>query len=323
VTTGRRVLLFGASGFLGGHVASALASDPRAGIVIQVSRRPAGPAATWIRHDLLTAGPGELAQLIRSTEPDAVINCVGRLSGDTAELVEANVLITARLIEAVTREAPAARLVVLGSAAEYGPVPHGGLVAEDHPTGPIAPYGVTRLASTQLVQLAAARGDLDGVVLRVFNPVGPGTPPENLLGRAAAAIRQALADGRDRVVLGPLGAYRDFVDVRDVATAISAAALAGPVTDRVLNVGRGEGVQCRQAVAQLAATAGFSGHIAEAGSGPSRSGAVDWSAADISRIGRVLGWAPRYGLTASMAATWDSSAPQAGPAQAVPVGAGS
>ena len=84
-----------------------------------------------------------------------MINCVGRLSGDTVQLVEANVLITARLIEAVTREAPAARLVVLGSAAGYGQTSYGRRVDEDHPPSPVAPYGVTRLASTQLVLLAA------------------------------------------------------------------------------------------------------------------------------------------------------------------------
>src|SRR5262249_53834376 len=205
----------------------------------------AGPGGAWISHDLLTAGTDELAALLRSTRPDAVINCVGRLSGDTVQLVEANVLITARMIEAVSRATPGARLVVLGSAAEYGQTPYGARVDEDHPAGPIAPYGVTRLASTQLVLLAASAQQLDAVVLRVFNPIGPGVPPENLLGRAAAALRMALEGGKDTVVLGPLGAYRDLVDVRDVATAITAAALADQVKDRVLNVGTGRPVPWR------------------------------------------------------------------------------
>ena len=73
----------------------------------------------------MAAGTDELAALVRSVRPDAVINCVGRLSGDTVQLVEANVLVTARMIEVVAGEAPAARLVVLGSAAEYGPTPYG------------------------------------------------------------------------------------------------------------------------------------------------------------------------------------------------------
>jgi nucleoside-diphosphate-sugar epimerase len=312
---GRRVLLFGATGFIGGYVGAALDRDPRAGAVIRVSRHRANPAAAWISHDLLMAGIGELAALIRDTQPDTVINCAGRLSGDTAQLVESNVLVTARLIDAVVREAPAARLVVLGSAAEYGQTPYGGRVDEDHPSGPTAPYGVTRLASTQLVLLAVNDQQLDAVVLRVFNPIGPGIPPENLLGRAAAAIRKALEDGTGTVVLGRLSAYRDFVDVRDVATAITAAALADQLKERVLNVGSGRPVRCREAVSLMAETAGFTGRIVETDPPPGRSGSVEWSAADTSRIERSLGWTPRYDLRASVAATWRSGEP-AGPARA-------
>lgn len=307
---GQHVLLFGASGFIGTQVDAALDRDPRAGAVTRVGRqRRDGPAAGWITHDLVAAGADGLAALVRSVRPDAVINCVGRLSGDTAQLVEANTLVTARMIEAVAREAPAARLVVLGSAAEYGRTPYGSLVSEDHPASPIAPYGVTRLASTQLVRLAVSGQRLDAAVLRVFNPIGPGVPPENLLGRAAASIRAALEEGKDTVVLGPLDAHRDFVDVRDVATAITAAALADQVKEPVLNVGSGRPVRCREAVRMMAEAAGFTGRVVETDPPSGRSGAVDWSAADVSRLGRSLGWTPRYGLRASVEATWHSSEP--------------
>jgi nucleoside-diphosphate-sugar epimerase len=182
-------------------------------------------------------------------------------------------------------------------------------VDEDSPADPIAPYGVTRLASTQLVLLAASAQQLDAVVLRVFNPIGPGVPPENLLGRAAAAIRMALEGGKDTVVLGPLGAYRDLVDVRDVASAITAAALADQVKNRVLNVGTGRPVRCREAVALMAEMAGFTGRVVETDPPSGRSSSVDWSAADTSRIERSLGWTPHYDLRASVAAAWSSSEP--------------
>jgi NDP-hexose 4-ketoreductase len=335
--TGRRVLLLGASGFLGSQVGAALDRDPLVAAVTRVRRRRLdaagavqvgagqiatgrahaaqaisgqagadGPAGRCISLDLITANADELAALVRGARPDAVISCVGRLSGDAVQLVEANVLLTARLIEAVAREAPSARLVVLGSAAEYGPVPRGHRSAEDDLTSPTSAYGVTRLASTQLVRLARSQGRLDGVVLRVFNPVGPGVPPENLLGRAAARIRAALRDGSDTVVLGPLGAHRDFVDVRDVATAITAAALAERVTEPVLNVGTGRPVLSRDAVSLMATIAGYTGQIMETDPPSHRSGFVDWSAADVSRSERSLGWTSAHDLGASVAAAWDS-----------------
>jgi nucleoside-diphosphate-sugar epimerase len=179
-------------------------------------------------------------------------------------------------------------------------------------SSPVAPYGVTRLASSQLVLLAVSEQRLDAAVLRVFNPIGPGVPPENLLGRAAASMRAALNDGKDTVALGPLGAYRDFVDVRDVATAITAAALADQVKEPVLNVGSGQPARCREAVSLLAEIAGFTGQVVETDPPPGRSGSVDWSAADLSRIERSLGWAPRYSPRASVTATWRSSEPAGG-----------
>ncbi len=301
----RRVLLFGASGFIGSEIGAALDRDPRVGTVIRVGRSRAGrPEGGWLSHDLLAAGTDELAALIRGARPDAVINCVGRLSGDTVQLAEMNVLVTARMIEAVASAAPQARLVMLGSAAEYGPAPYGRLIGEDDPADPTSAYGVTRLASTQLVRLAARDERLDATVLRVFNPVGPRVPPETLLGRAVAGLRAALGKGGNTVALGPLGAYRDFVDVRDVATAVTAAALAEQVKEPVLNVGSGRPVLCRELVGMLAEVAGFTGTVAESHPPPDRSNLVDWSVADISRIQRSLGWTPGYDLRLSVAASW-------------------
>jgi nucleoside-diphosphate-sugar epimerase len=308
--TGRRVLLFGASGFIGRAVGAALEREPRVATVIRVSRPQDGrPQAGWVSHDLIAAGPDELAALIRAAQPDVVVNCVGRLAGDAVQLTEANVLVTARLIEAVARTAPAARVVLLGSAAEYGPAPHGRPIGEDDPTRPVAAYGVTRLASTQLVQLAARDKRVDAIALRVFNPVGPRVPPENLLGRAMAVIQAALSAGEDGVTLGPLGAYRDFVDVRDVATAVTAAAVADHLEERVLNVGSGRPVRCRELVRLLAEVAGFAGEVIETTVPPDRSSLVDWSVADVSRIQRALHWRPAHALRASVEASWRCRGP--------------
>src|SRR3989442_10595861 len=123
---GKRVLLIGASGFLGTQVAAALVGDPRTAEVVRVGRRyggiPDGSAgsAAGIRHDLVRDGEDALVQVLRTVRPDAVVNAAGRLAGSDAELVEANVLSTARLLGAVRTAAPDARLVLLGSAAEYG-----------------------------------------------------------------------------------------------------------------------------------------------------------------------------------------------------------
>lgn len=294
-----RVLLFGASGFLGGPVRAALAAHPRVTELTCPGRD---------RYDLISGDLADLVDLVRQTAPDVVVNCAGRLAGSGVDLMLGNAVVTAKLIEAVAVAVPGARLIRLGSAGEYGRVPPGTAVGEDDPARPVGEYGVSHLAATDLVRLACAAGRVDGLVLRVFNPIGPGASTENLLGRAAERMRQALRTGADTITLGPLGAYRDFVDTRDVATAICAAVVAPALAYRVLNVGSGRAVLVRDAVAALASAAGFPGSIVERGTGSTRSAVVSYIRADITRIEAALGWTPVYTLDASVKAIWGEEA---------------
>ncbi|GGU41180.1 NAD-dependent epimerase/dehydratase family protein [Lentzea flava] len=296
------VLLFGASGYLGR--AADVALSERGARVVRVGRT-APREDGWVRHDLVHGSTDELLGLLRSAEPDVVVNCTGLLDGPAAELVTANVTPTAALLDAIPQAVPRARLVVLGSAAEYGKVREGDAVAEDAATNPVSAYGITKLASTLLVRDAVAAGRLDAVALRVFNPIGPGLPAGTVLGRAAERMRAAVREGSD-VTLGPLGSYRDFVDVTDVAAAIADAALAPEVREPVLNVGSGQAVAVRQVVAMLAEVAGFRGEVRETAPVQSRSGAVTWIAADTTLARRALGWSPHHDLTASVRALWQN-----------------
>lgn len=301
-----RVLLLGASGFIGRHIHQGLHQDPKVEAVVCLGRqnRPKSDDP-FIQHDLMTGSLEELTDIVAGAKPDVVINGVGSLVGSLTYLVNANVMVVAKILEAITQAAPRARLVKLGSAGEYGVVEQGVAVNEDSPTHPVSAYGITRLASAQLVVLAKAEGRLDGVVLRVFNPIGAGLPAENMLGRAAKQIRQALAEGQDFIQMGPLGAYRDFVDVRDVARAVVSAALVPDLKPAILNVGSGKAVPSRHLVELLAQISGYKGEIRETNPPPSRSASVNWIQADISRIAQVLGWKPTYSLKDSVEAVWN------------------
>jgi nucleoside-diphosphate-sugar epimerase len=288
----RRVVLFGASGFIGGHVRAALAADPRVGEVVCPGRD---------RHDLIRGDRAALTALLRAEEPDAVVCCVGALTGSDEDLVQANTLVAAKLLAAVADAAPRARLARLGSAGEYGVVRHGHAVAEDDPCDPASAYGISHLAGTRLFALA---GELDTVSVRVFNPIGAGQPAENVLGRAAHRITEALAIRASEITLGPLGAYRDFIDVRDVAALLRDVVVAPTVSSRIYNAGSGQAHTVRDAVGLLADRAGWSGTIRETGTGPQRSAAVNWMKADITRAEAELGWVPAYDLSTSIKNIW-------------------
>jgi NDP-hexose 4-ketoreductase len=298
-----RLLILGASGFLGGHVwrqatvaGAEVVTAGRAGL-------PGSPAHQ--RLDLAGGDPARIAEIIASVAPDAIANCAGLTVGGPDVLAAANITGTYTLVRAMLLAETPARLVHLGSAAEYGGAEPGVPLTESAPPRPGAPYGATKLAGTRLVELGRAAG-LDAVVLRVFNPVGAGAPETGLPGRVAAQLRQALAGGSE-VRLGPLDAVRDFVDARDVAAAVLAAAAAPAAPHAVLNIGSGAGVPARTLVKELIGVTGYAGPVHEDSAGSARSGDLDWQQADIGLARLDLDWQPRRDLAASLADLWEAT----------------
>ncbi|RJQ76312.1 NAD(P)-dependent oxidoreductase [Pseudonocardiaceae bacterium YIM PH 21723] len=293
-----KFLLFGANGFVGRQVLAQLSSAD----VVTAGRS----AAADVRLDLVSGGPDGIAEVLRSVAPDAVINCAGAVGGEPEHLAAVNISSTAYLAEAMLAAAPQARLVQLGSAGEYGKTPDNLVITEAEPPHPVATYGVTKLASTRLVLLAAAAG-LDAAVLRVFNIVGPGAPADSLPGRLVRELRRATVQGDD-VNLGPLDAFRDFVDVRDVASAAIAAATAPQLKNRLFNVAGGRAVRVRELVELLVGISGFTGIVREGNAASARSAGVAWQQADISLIGDELGWRPSIELETSLRDLWNETA---------------
>lgn len=299
-----RVLVTGGSGFIGRHV---LRQASAAGWEVITAGRRHVPGSTWhlkldLSGDHVLRITGELARL----QPDVVVNCAGATSGSTDELAAANLTLPSTLVRALLLGRIPARLVHLGSAAEYGQGPPDLPVHEEIPARPVSVYGATKLAATQMIEIARAAG-LDAVVLRVFNPVGSGAPASSLPGRVATALRAANGSG-GTLRLGPLDAVRDFVDVRDVAAAVIAAATVPATPHTVFNIARGQGVAARELVAELLTVSGSRCAVEETEPESNRSAGVSWQQAVITRAHRELGWRPRHDLAASVADLWEATA---------------
>ncbi|AWZ04585.1 MULTISPECIES: NAD-dependent epimerase/dehydratase family protein [unclassified Streptomyces] len=333
-----RVLLIGANGYLGRYVADRLLADP----AVQLTALGRGDDAD-VRFDLATGSPGALTRFLDAVHPGVVINCAGATRGGARELTRHNTVAVATICESLRRSGCGARLVQLGCAAEYGPSQPGSSTAEDAVPRPGGPYGVSKLAATELV----LGSGLDAVVLRVFSPVGPGTPAGSPLGRLAEAMRRAMQSGDGELKLSGLGVQRDFVDVRDVARAVHAASLSA--AQGVVNIGTGRAVRLRDAAAVLARVAGYGGSLHEldlpqhaqhpqghghpgrpqglAAIGSPRSeataeqlaaaaqppypypdGCGAWQQADVRTARDRLGWRPRINLEESLADIWMEAA---------------
>ena len=286
-----RVLVIGAGGFLGRHVCRAFED---AGAQVQ-----GAPPSREL--DLGRADTADWDRLLASARPEVLVNCAGRTSGSTGELTRANDLLVACLIDAAGRADGRPRLLHLGSAAELGPTP-AELIPEEYPARPTTPYGATKLAGTRLLLGALERAELEGSVLRVFNPVGPGQSLDSLPGRAAQVLADACEEGRPAVRFGPLNTFRDYIDVRDVAqAAVCLARSAHP--PRLVNVARGMAVQSRALVNELVGLAGYAGRVEEDAAPSGRSAATHYQQADVSRL-RALGWAPQFPLQTTLYDLW-------------------
>jgi len=311
-TTGTTAVVLGGTGFIGRAVAAAFVE---AGMdVLAVANRPntRQSGARWRFLDLAQAPIRDLATLVDQEKPAVVVNCAGTVWGATEEQIFAGtVVLTHRVLAALGQAEHRTRLIHIGSVQEYGATAVDGWVLEHSPTRPTGLYGRLKLASTNAVLSAVANADVDGTVLRVTNIAGPGTPSASLLGRVADALLAGQAEGhRVKIPLAPLRARRDYIDVRDVADAVLAAATV-PAAVPLVNIGRGEAVAVRDLVHGLIEASGLPAVVEEiAGPGAPASTAAE---TDLLRVETTaarehLGWAARRSIPDSLRDHWQAVA---------------
>lgn len=291
-----RVVVLGATGFVGGHVGAALEA---AGYeIVAVARRPLKTPSSWRFRpmDLAHGDPAALAELIDTERPVAIVNAAGEVwSPDAEGMRRNNELLVNRLLAALAASGARPRLVQLGSVHEYAPQPHGVWLTESSPEEPVSDYGRTKLRGTRAVLRAVRAREADAVVLRLSNVIGAGTPRASLLGQVAA---QLLAGGRDgapaQVRVAPLRSSRDFVDAQDVSRAVVAALRVPGASGRVLNIASGTSQHVRDMVDLLLTISGRQATLVERGTPGLRPAADhDWTGVDVSAARAVLGWQPR------------------------------
>jgi len=221
-TMPERVLITGAAGFSGRHLARRLSSDDTRVFGLGRSRlsTPIAHVAEFHVCDLTDRSAVE--RTIVEVQPDTVYHLAGLLGNDvsTERLQAANVDSLRNLIDALrtyaTGRGKTIRLLVVGSAAELGSTGATSLpVREDATCEPETDYGRSKLAATRLALAEPTDGPLKIIVARPFNLIGPGLSSELSLGRFASQIAAVLRGDAKRIECGNLTTRRDYLDVRD------------------------------------------------------------------------------------------------------------
>ncbi|MEJ7803987.1 MAG: NAD-dependent epimerase/dehydratase family protein [Candidatus Limnocylindria bacterium] len=284
----------GASGFIGRHVLAGLRT---AGVEV------AGLARRAASFELDLTDGGAVRRALEAYAPSHVLHLAGAIAaapGGVPELFSSNVVATSVLLHEAAMVVPGATVILLSSSAVYG-LPAPIEVAEDALVQPRTAYALSKAAAEEVARCHRESGR-DVRVVRAFNLAGPGMP----LGLVLSDVAAQLARG-ETIHAGNLDARRDWLDIRDLASALCQLALDAPPFD-VVNVGSGRSIAVRECVDRMVSMAG--GGTIELDPARQRPGDVPDLRADLARLRALLPtWAPRYPLEESLGhvlADWQS-----------------
>lgn len=238
-TVAKNVLLSGATGFLGSVLRRQLVTAGHDVSTFGASGRGAPPG---VRHFFIDdlASPEAHVRMLREAKPDWIFHIAGTSREDNirnAYLV--NCEWGGALLSAATRFQVQCRIMLLGSAAEYGPQRdnsdsgHGHGISEQTSCRPCRLYGITKLAQT--LHALSLKDALPVVVARPFNIIGKGMPDSLALGRFVKLIK-ALPPHGGTLTTGPLGGIRDFVGVEECAATLLVLMAAPDAAGKVVNI---------------------------------------------------------------------------------------
>jgi GDP-4-dehydro-6-deoxy-D-mannose reductase len=286
-------LVTGVSGFVGSYLSRAL--NERGARVHGSGIGPPPETLSleaWHAADLTSLE--ELVAVTAKARPDVVVHLAGQSSAaqsfrQPVETFRINALGTWHLLEAVRREVPRARVLVVGSGEVYGPQPTGSRTNEEAPLRPVSPYALSKAAADLFAEVAVSAHGLDVVRTRSFAHTGPGQAPHFAIPSWAQQIAAIEAgEGEPLLRVGNLEITRDLCDVRDVVLGYVALLERGHA-GAAYNVCRGVAVQLWEVVRFLVARARVPVRI-EADPGRARPGDVPYLVGDPTAIERDTGW---------------------------------
>jgi nucleoside-diphosphate-sugar epimerase len=197
----------------------------------------------------------EFSRALAICAPSVVLHCAGDIRDSNArDCFEANTVLAAELLKAVAATPHPPRVILIGSAAEYGFVPeHAQPVKETWPCLPNTNYGVAKHAQT-LLALSARRRGLPVLVARLFNPVGVGMPAHLALPSFAQQIVRL--GSRSTLRVGNLSTRRDFIDVEEAARLLVELAILPNWPWPLVNLCSGRAFRIGELLEGLVAAAG-------------------------------------------------------------------
>jgi len=290
-----KVVVTGSGGFIGRRVVEALRTRS---IEVIGAHRPGGAGDILPDDEIVLdlQDAGGIDRAFHEIAPDCVIHLAGTKNrgdsiGDYQENYQSNLLSTLNLIHSCRKLRSLKRFVFIGSCDEYGSsvLPFHEALREQ----PDNAYGLSKLATTQLLSAWHRMYGFPVVILRPSVVYGPGQGAEMFI----PSLAMALASGK----IFPMtkgGQLRDFLFIEDLVDAIIMAAThSGTINGEVLNIGAGCSTCLRDVALMTADLIGPDARgLIRFGALPYRPNEVMDYSVSIERAEQLLGWHPTTGL---------------------------
>ena len=300
-------LVTGGAGFIGSHLVDALLdAGCRVTVIDNLSTgRKENLAHVADRIDFIEGDILDEPLLARAAAGcevvfhQAAVVSVPKTVEDPVGSAAVNDLGTVKVLEAA-RSAGGRRVVLASSSAVYGDDP--ALPKnEEMPVRPLTPYAVQKLAGEFNARLYHDLYGMETVCLRYFNVYGPRQDPSSPYSGVISIFMSRALENAAPTIHGDGAQFRDFIFVRDVVTANLLSAVMPGVGGRVMNVGTGTHVTINRLWEMVQALGGLE---TPADYGPSRSGDIRESVADIGLAAKLIGFSPACGFEAGLEKTF-------------------
>ncbi len=251
-----KALITGADGFVGAHLIAALRASgwEVAATKLRDNRKEENDVSVYQLDILNDQG---LRDCLTAVQPDVVYHLAAQSSvadswQNPARTVDVNIKGSLHLLEALRSEKSHARVLLIGSAEEYGtPVLQEAVLEENLALQPRNIYAVSKVAQNMIGKIYADAYNLDIVMVRAFNHIGPGQSRSFVVPDFCWQIVQMERGLQEPVLkVGNLEAKRDFTDVRDVVRAYQLLAAKGE-KKKTYNVGSGSVLSIAQLLSHL------------------------------------------------------------------------